>query len=770
MRFRILALVLSTLVCLTGQAAAVIGTADDVPAATLLLPYFEVESDPTIFNGVTTLFTIRNTDPSPVVAHVTVWSNLSVPVMTFDVYLTGYDEQAINMRDVLVNGNLPSTGPSNLLSPRGPLSGPHSTFGGTCSASPGQAPAYSNPALTVFFRTHLQNSLTGQFSPLLGGCAGTPTDNLVGYVTIDAANQCNLLFPSTAGYFVSGGKGAASNRNVLSGDWTLVDLSANFAQSDTLVHIEASADDPRTSTSGSYTFYGRYTGGTAADNRERLPARWNAPLDPLHDPLDGQPTELLVWRDSGRVVTAFPCATPPAVFPLGASEISSISQEGLAAPLPADSFPWETQRVTLDQAGSWLRLDLDTSTGSPFDPAKQAHVMSLGRSPIVSTTLGAVQGAGTGAIGTADPAPGASLLLPYFEVDLASSFGVRTALAVRNGAPAPVLARVVLWTDLSVPTLGFHLYLPAFGSRIVDLREIFTTGWLPASGPAPLPGCTGHLPPAPLSPQSLADLGAAHTGASSQLFGGLCAGASHGDGVARGYVTVDVVTQCTATVPGQPGYFGAAGVAGFDNVLWGEYTLVEPEENLAHADTLVHLQASPTDPLTSGAGRHTFYGRYVAWTAEDHREALPQRWAVGSRDAGAFDLGASLLVWRDSGQVQQPFACSSLPATFPLSQGIMSLHFSDQGFHVPVPSLALGLEAQKRPVDWDEGFPFGWLFLELGTGSDALSQPPLQAYVTGLERASGRFGVSISGMQLPQVIFANGFEGGNLAGWSVTVP
>jgi hypothetical protein len=768
MRFRILVLVLSILVCLTGRAGAVIGTADDVPAATLLLPYFEVESDPDNFTGVTTLFTIRNMDSAPVVAHVTVWSNLSVPVLTFDVYLTGYDQQAINMRDV-VRGFLPSTGPSNILSPRGPLSDPHSTFGGTCSASLGQAPAYLNPALPQVMIGHLRASLTGQPSVVLGGCAGMPTDNLVGYVTIDAANQCNLLFPSTAGYFVSGGKGAASNRNVLSGDCTLVDPSANFAQSDTLVHIEASADDPRTSAPGSYTFYGRYTGGTAADNRERLSARWNAPLEPLHDPLDGQPAELLVWRDSGRVITAFPCATPPAVFPLGASEISSISREGLAIPLAADSFPWETQKVAFDDAGSWLRLDLDASTGSPFDPAKQAHVTSLGRSPIASATLGAVQGAGTGAVGTADPAPGASLLLPYFEVDPASPFGVRTTLAVRNASPAPVLARVVLWTDLSVPTLGFHLYLPGYGSRIVDLREIFTSGWLPASGPAPLPGCREHLPPAPLSPQSLADLGAAHTGAASQLFGGLCAGASHGDGVARGYVTVDVVTRCTAALPGQPGYFGAAGVAGFDNVLWGEYTLAEPEDNLAHGDTLVHLQASPTDPLTAGSGKHTFYGRYVDWTAADHREALPQRWAVESRDAGAFDLGTSLLVWRDSGQVHQPFACASLPPAFPLSQG-MSLHFDEQTFHVPVPPLALGLEAQKRPVDWDDGFPFGWLFLELGTGSDALSQPPLQAYVTSLERASGRFGVSISGMQLPQVIFANGFEKGDVAGWSVTVP
>lgn len=42
--------------------------------------------------------------------HLTVWTNLSVPVLTFDVYLTGFDQQLISLRDVLVFGNLPRTG------------------------------------------------------------------------------------------------------------------------------------------------------------------------------------------------------------------------------------------------------------------------------------------------------------------------------------------------------------------------------------------------------------------------------------------------------------------------------------------------------------------------------------------------------------------------------------------------------------------------------------------------------------------------------------
>src|SRR5687768_14464504 len=106
-RVRVVAcLALIAFLALAGAASAEIGTIDDVPAATLLLPYFEVDLNST--NGVTTLFSINNASATAVLAHVTVWTDLSVPVLDFDVYLTGLDVQTINMRDVL-NGILPFT-------------------------------------------------------------------------------------------------------------------------------------------------------------------------------------------------------------------------------------------------------------------------------------------------------------------------------------------------------------------------------------------------------------------------------------------------------------------------------------------------------------------------------------------------------------------------------------------------------------------------------------------------------------------------------------
>src|SRR5215213_5998828 len=67
------------------------------PAATLLLPYFEVDVTATAGTGRTTLFSVTNVSPFPQIAHVTVWTDWSFPVLDFNLFLTGYDVQPINM-------------------------------------------------------------------------------------------------------------------------------------------------------------------------------------------------------------------------------------------------------------------------------------------------------------------------------------------------------------------------------------------------------------------------------------------------------------------------------------------------------------------------------------------------------------------------------------------------------------------------------------------------------------------------------------------------
>src|SRR5438309_480871 len=83
--------------------------------------------------------------------------------------------------------------------------------------------------------------------------------------------------------------------------------------------------------------------------------------------------------------------------------------------------------------------------------------------------------------------------------------------------------------------------------------------------------------------------------------GNPCAGRNLGDNVARGYITVDTVNNCTLRFPGDPGYFGAGGTgdATNQNVLWGDYFYVNPGANFADGNPLVHIEASATNPQTS---------------------------------------------------------------------------------------------------------------------------------------------------------------------------
>ncbi|HEV2844885.1 MAG TPA: hypothetical protein VG477_08575, partial [Thermoanaerobaculia bacterium] len=78
--------------------------------------------------------------------------------------------------------------------------------------------------------------------------------------------------------------------------------------------------------------------------------------------------------------------------------------------------------------------------------------------------------------------PAATLLIPYFEVDLSDSSGMTTLVSVNNASMKPSLARVVLWTDWGVPTLAFDLYLTGYDVQTLNLRDLFQ-GKLPVTGP-----------------------------------------------------------------------------------------------------------------------------------------------------------------------------------------------------------------------------------------------------------------------------------------------
>ncbi len=78
-----LVLMIVGLLALGGQSFAELCTIDAVPAATLLVPYFEVDLDNT--DGVDTFFSVNNASAAPALVHVIFWTNWSAPTIDFDL-------------------------------------------------------------------------------------------------------------------------------------------------------------------------------------------------------------------------------------------------------------------------------------------------------------------------------------------------------------------------------------------------------------------------------------------------------------------------------------------------------------------------------------------------------------------------------------------------------------------------------------------------------------------------------------------------------------
>ncbi|HEY3567188.1 MAG TPA: hypothetical protein VGP73_04575 [Thermoanaerobaculia bacterium] len=380
---------------------------------------------------------------------------------------------------------------------------------------------------------------------------------------------------------------------------------------------------------------------------------------------------------------------------------------------------------------------------------------------------------------TIDLAPAATLLLPYFEVDPASPTGLTTLFSINNSTAQAVIANVTVWTDLGIATFSFPVYLTGYDVQTINLRDLFN-GNLPRTASAgqdpqdtispkgqysqdiSFASCSS-LPPPELPAAFVNHLRASHSGQFSSVLGG-CAGQNLGDGRLRGYVTVDTVNACAPLAPGDLGYFGLGGIATDQNVLWGDYFYVDPDNKYSDGENLVRVKAFP------GAfkqGDLTFYGRYVAMSGVDDRQPLPTTWGSRYVNGGSFSGGTDVLVWRDSGQIVRPFSCGTSPAGFPL--GFASEFTFDEQEHAqaipltPVPPGqqppgptpgAFGAEANRVHVggpSFPVPFDFGWLFLELNAPSPG--SRVLQSWVETVMKAQGQYSVGFSATP-----FANGCQ------------
>jgi hypothetical protein len=385
------------------------------PAATLLLPYFEVD----IANRTQdTLFTITNVTRLPQIAHVTVWTDWSFPVLDFNIYLTGYDVQGISMNAVLggtvaqANG----TGPTTAQSPLGSLSAgftanPNFAAAGiNCGNNPGPL----NPTVVAAVRSALT---TGVYNP--GGGAACPNAvggvhaNAIGYVTIDVASNCSFQLPTDSAYYQS----SILFDNVLIGDYQQLGpapfgtTAASFdAGGNAMVHIRAvpeggPASTPLTGaqTNLPFTFYDRYTptANRTLDRRQPLPALWAARY------IQGGPgafaTNYKVWREGFGNGSCG--ASLAANGTIGVTEVVRFDEHenpNTSAPCPQSPCPQATPSVmpetsaqntasgnfpaaTGADVGGWMYLNLNNG-----DPAGSGYSVTrnVGGIPTPITTAG----------------------------------------------------------------------------------------------------------------------------------------------------------------------------------------------------------------------------------------------------------------------------------------------------------------------------------------------------------------------------------------------
>ncbi|MBV8519597.1 MAG: hypothetical protein JO197_19555 [Acidobacteria bacterium] len=623
-----------------------------LPAATLLLPYFEVDVDAVPGSGETTLFTITNTSPLPQLVQVTLWTDYAYPAMGFDVFLTGYDVQSINLYDVIARGRIaPDRGTGPDISPQGELSASANPVLDLESCEHTSLPE----VLPAVYIKRMRDAFTRGTVDTLGTLQGCNTvggvhAHAVGYATMDVVGSCNFTMPNDPLYFSR----EIRFDNVLTGDYQQVDGSQNYAQGNPMVHIRAipeggtpeqrAANPNMGGTNFPRTFYSALQSGAhpTADARQPLPstfaARW------IEGGTGSFQTSFKVWREA--VAAGTNCADYPAngniapyqvirfdedENPSAISPIDDTPRSGLGATSRFDSDASPFPAPLGSSVGGWMYLDLDTQAQD--QRAAQAWVVvsmrAEGRYSVDFDASALGNGCSAPAHEIAPAAnqnqaelhvtggphtmnnddtcdiaalPAATLLLPYFEVSLAPN-SETTLFTVTNVTPEPQIAHVVLWTDYSYPVLSFDLFLTGYDVQAINLADVIVRGRIVAQHAA-----TGEMSsednplvdeascseqPSQLPVAFVTYMQSALTLGRVPRLGQAEAcntvGGVHANAI--GYATIDVVGACQSAFPTEARYYSHD--LRFDNALIGDYQQINSVQNYAQGNPMVHIRAIP---------------------------------------------------------------------------------------------------------------------------------------------------------------------------------
>lgn len=311
---------------------------------------------------------------------------------------------------------------------------------------------------------------------------------------------------------------------------------------------------------------------------------------------------------------------------------------------------------------------------------------------VAVATLAAFAGTASAVTCTIDHKPAATLLLPYFQTTVSNTggtiaptpfgagFGGDTLVTVVNASAADTLAHVVVWNVRSLPVLDFNIGLTGFDVISWSMGSVLT-GTLPSNPalngnnacgdsdfyrfvPNQFPttndnnASTNYNTPA--FPQSFASTIAAQLDGSDQCLEGDIDPTfdANGNDVLIGYVTIDMVNYCTFANPNDATYWQDI-AAGFENSLWGDYTIQSEGTTPTYGNTLVALEADVTPQTglnygTDGAGEgnplRTFYARY--WEASDGTYEIPA--VPGGYNGGQAYLNSIGLFSPIQGDMREP--------------------------------------------------------------------------------------------------------------------
>jgi hypothetical protein len=777
----------------------------ELPAATLLLPYFEVDlSD---INGETTLFTVTNVTEFPQIARTTIWTDLGVPLVSFNIFLTGYDVQGINLRDVLTLGRVGGTGTG--VSHFGPLGRPSNT-------SIDARGCIDIPPLSQETVVRVQRALTEGVVP---GCAvaGETHANAIGYATVDVVGACTGAMPVDANYFSAD----LRNDNVLIGDYQQLNTSQNFAQGGPMVHIRAVPEGRNSGLSNlTRTFYGRFT-KNGSDARQPLPSRFAARW--IQGGAATFRTDIKIWRElAGRAGTCPPgsevrAASDQAVFDETENGVgtdgSRLGSPPIFLPIviPAASRisisdPQTFMQLTNGATAGWLYLNLDDPANEAADQGwmitsmraegrfsadQNASGLGNGCSPAVGasqlaaspgTPIGPAPNGPTTIFPTGAPLtrnnddscdiaalPAATLLLPYFEV--ATSPTLQTTLfTVTNVTNTDQIARVTLWTDYGYPVITFNLFLTGYDVQAINLFDIIMRGVIaPDNGTGTAVRPRGRYSsantainltscdrlPGALDPVYVNLMQQAFMQGQAPALGSVvpaCDRVGNTHARAVGYATIDVVGNCGFLQPTEANYF--AQDIRYDNVLIGDYQQVDATNNSAQGSPLVHIRAIPeggtpasrqTSPSFVTNLERTFYKRLTTPQFSDARQPLPStfaaRWIAGGPDA----FNTSFKIWREvpngPGNTCSTFAPNALMAVSDTVVFDEAENAATVDNDLQLPATSL-LAASPMP----NGAVSGWTYFNLDRQSG--DRIATQNWVTVSMRALNRFSVDFEASAL----------------------